>query len=74
MFNMKTKLPMHIDYFKVHDDGTLERDGMTCFPWINEAGYIGARFDLVVDHTPIAKQPLAPCVDHSGFATARKTA
>jgi hypothetical protein len=48
---MKTKLPLHIDYFKVHNDGTLERDGMTIFPWINEAGYIGGhvQYKLVAE-------------------------
>jgi hypothetical protein len=51
MFNMKTKLPLNIDYFKVHDDGTLERDGQTIFPWTNEAGYIGGhvRYRLIAE-------------------------
>jgi hypothetical protein len=51
MFNEKTKLPLHIDYFKVHEDGLLERDGMTIFPWIDKEGFIGGqvRYRLVAE-------------------------
>ena len=51
MFNLNTKLPLHIDYFKVHDSGILERDGVTIFPWLNEAGYISGhvRYRLVAE-------------------------
>jgi hypothetical protein len=66
MFNMKTKLPTHIDYFKVHDDGTLERDGMTFFPWINEAGYIGGqvRYKLIAEE--VSKEEFEAILNSEG--------
>ena len=55
MFNMKTKLPLHIDYFKVHDDGTLERYGETVFPWYTKEGLVGGRvrYKLVAEEVDL---------------------
>jgi hypothetical protein len=51
MFNMKTKLPLKIDYFNVAEDGLLSRDGATMFTWIDEAGFVGGhvRYRLVAE-------------------------
>ena len=50
-FNEETKLPSQIDNFFVMEDGTLERDGQTIWPWISPEGYtVGhVRYRLVAE-------------------------
>ena len=45
------KMPDEIDGFKVLEDGTLEKGGMTVYPWFNEEGFIGGhvRYRLVAE-------------------------
>lgn len=48
------RLPRTIDRFSVSDEGVLSLEGMSCFPWINEAGFIGGtvRYTLVAEEVP----------------------
>jgi hypothetical protein len=45
------RLPKTIDRFDVNENGVLSLDGMECFPWIDEKGYLGGtvRYRLVAE-------------------------
>lgn len=48
------RLPHTIDRFIVSDDGVLSVEGMSCFTWFNEEGYLGGtvRYTLVAEEVP----------------------